>query len=383
MNTREELVANFYQGEGLTAELYELIGSGEIAVGGIQYKYDGDDHAFDGCQAQLEEVAQSTRLVRTPPRSFVISEANLHAPPDNAILHIATYSSGIPGNAGNAREFAAQAARYPDLRHVYITPPGIESSTPLTQNERKYAADTGRFTWQDRDGKTVPMPTFESMNQALEQEGIRVTRIGTDSSGGNHAMALGLAMPEGQLSHVFASERPGFVNLSTFAIAKAMLVDENLKNSKENRALGGKYDPECLTDEMTEDAKKALEAVKDTPSMKKVLESKVGHKAITLWANLHALRRGPDDIKDPKAFDTNAFIRQQVDARLTFGVAERDPLYKSPDMARYAAQRLLQRLIVPSGNGDVAAVVIPEMTHAYNTHFPGLHHAIKREAFGL
>lgn len=383
MNAREELVAGFYQGEGLVAELYELKADGEINKGEILYKYDGDDHAFDGYQPQLEEIAQSTRIVWTGAGASLVSEANLHAPRDKAMLHIGTYSSGIPSNPGNAWEFAALARRYPDIRQVYMTPPGIGSSTPLSAKEMRHADKTGRFTWEDRDGKTVPLPTFAGMGMALQQAGLRVTRIGTDSSGGNHAMALGMAMPEGQVTHVFASERPGLVNLSTFAIVKAMLLDENIINSKENRALGGKYDPECLTDTMIMEAKNVLEAAADSPNMKDVLDNKVGHGAKTLWTNLHALRRGPKGISDPKAFDTNAFIDHQPNARITFGVAEKDPLYRNPETARRAAGLLLQRLTVPSGSGDVAAVIIPEMTHAYNTHFPGLYHAVKREALGL
>ncbi len=383
MTTKEELVAGFYQGEGLVAELYELGDDGEITKGGIRYKYDGDDHAFDGHQSQLDEIARSTRIIRTSAGASVISEANLHAPPESAMLHIGTYSSGIPSNPGNAWEFAALAARYPDIRQVYITPPGIGSSSPLSPKEMHHAATTGRFTWEDRGGKTVPLPTLKGMGMVLRRAGLRVTRIGTDSSGGNHAMALGMTMSEGQVTHVFAGERPGLVNLSTLAIVKAMLFDENIVNSKANRALGSEYDPECLTDAMIEKAKSVLEAAADTPNMKDVLENKVGHGAKTLWTNMHALRRGPRGIHDPKAFDTNSFIRHQPNAHITFGIAEKDPLYKSPEMARYAAGLLLQRLTVPEGNGDVAAVIIPEMSHAYNTHFPGLYHAFKREALGL
>jgi hypothetical protein len=386
MNTaREELIAGFYEGNGLTTELYELGGNGDVSKIKMHYGYNPDDHKAADHQEQLEEVAQSTRIVTVNGRNFCISEANLDAPADNVMLHIATYSSDIPGNPGNADEFASQAKRYREVRQLYITPYGVGSTDPLTVAERRYGRTEGRFTFENEDGETEALPSIQDLAQALRQEELLVTRFGTDSAGGNYATALGLAMPEGQITHAFLSERPGLINLSAFAIAKGMLFDENMRNSKENRALGEQYDPMCLTDEMIDKAKQVFANAADAPNMKEVAQNKIGgfDAVMSLWTSLQALRRGPAGYKDPKAQDTNAFLRNQPDVQVTFGIAEHDPLYRSPEIARLAAERLLQRLVVPSGKGDVAAVIIPGMTHAYNTHFPGLYHAIKSNALDL
>lgn len=379
----EKIAADYYahESDGLSVDVYYKQAD-NVAHKELRTYYDEEDIDNDAIEDALHEAADTLRVTEVDGHSFAICEANLDAPDEDAMLHLPTYSSAIPSNPGNAYEFAAQAIRYPDVRQVYVGMYGIGSTSPLTTEERKYTRKQGRYTWED-EGETVALPSIAKLATALANEGLTVTRMSGDSAGGNYATALGVALPEGQISHAFMSERPGLVHLGMLAMVKGMLYDENIKNSQRNREIGQKMDSQSLTDEMIEKAKEVLAEYTEDDGDIATHTVSTPDTLKSLWTSLQALRKGPRMKQgDPKAIDTNAYLRNQPEAQTTMTVAEQDPLYKNKKLAYIAAQRLLSHLSV-QGEGEVRVIMLPEMTHAYNTFFPSLYHAIKRDALEL
>lgn len=331
---------------------------------------------------KLAEVSESMRVIEYGGSTFEVGVANNDAPTNETMLHISTFRSSLTGNAGNAYELAAQAVRYPACRQLYVASFGNGgTSRLLTVKERRYAAKTGRFTWED-EGKTVALPSVQNLQNALGAAGLAVTKVGTDSAGGNYAMALGVAMPEGQLTHAFFSERTGFVSLSLPRIFGGMFIKENFANNKRNREISP--DPEKVSDEKVMRALAALTLNEELPERQELTKAiiPVTEQTKNMWTSMQALRRGPNwRGKNPLVTETDAMLARQPDARVTFGIAERDELYKSPATAARTAKDFLSKVAVQQAS--VRVVMVPEMTHAYSTYFPSLYHAIKRYALDL
>jgi hypothetical protein len=331
---------------------------------------------MDEVHEKLHEISASLRSIDYDGSYFEITEANKFADSDNIMLHFSTYRSAITNNPGNAWELAVQALRYPNHRQLYIASFGIGGSVPLRSDERRYARKYGRFT-MDLGNKAVPLPTIRNLHYALKKENLHVTRLmGTDSAGGPYASALGLAMKPDQLTHAFFSERSGFVNLSRFAITKGMFFVEQRVNNKQNKNISP--DPYALTDLMIEQARQALAENEECENRKRLYSHMTSNVDMlrSLWTSMEALRRGPTKRGSPLVEDTLALQSHHPSARLTFGVAERDELYKGVARSHTAAQEFLGTL---AANGGTARVVmIPGMTHAYNTYFPSIYHSVKR-----
>ncbi len=331
----------------------------------------------------LDEVGASLRVIQAGDNTFEIATVNGANTSGDVMLHISTYSSAISTNAGNAYEFAAQSVRYPNAKHLYVASFGNGGSAPLLAEDAAYARKTGRFV-RDEDGVETPLPSIRNLHAALEHEGLAVTRVmGTDSAGGHYARALAVAMEPGQLSHAFFSETSGFADLSFAQIAFGMLVREGVQNAKQNRALSP--DTEMMDTEKQARAKTALATYEATPQRQQLRAASVGTKGAlkSMWNSAQALRRGPNGANDPLVLDTNVLLARHPDAHITYGVAEEDPLYRSKELSHAAAQRLLNALDIQ--HTPVRTIMIPGMTHAYNTYFPSLYHAVKRRAveFGL
>lgn len=380
----ELVAAQYYEGEGisfpyLVAEqnnsgLYVYEQTGAL----MRHEEDIDPQDVDEA---MNEVARSLMVVEHGGSFFEIATTNMDAPSSDVMLHISTYSSAISTNHGNGYEFAAQAVRYPNHRHLYVASFGNGSTSPLLPQDVDYVRKTGRFT-KDIDGQSVPIESLQNLHAALAKQGLSVTRLmGTDSAGGHYARALSVAMESGQLSHAFFSETSGFVNLSVGRMVVGMLVKENIFNSKQNRAISS--DPEKIDDAKIARFTKAFERYADLPNRRKLEEAKVSTKETlsSMHASLTALKRGPRHQKNPLADDTNALIAKHPGAKLTYGAAEHDPLYKNSETSRKAAELFLRSLVLK--NSPVKVALIPGMTHAYNTYFPSLYHAVKRNALEL
>lgn len=348
-----------------------------LVAGPLRYQ---DQEALDPQQVAeaLDEVSHSLRVIGAGGSSFEIATANNATESDGVMLHVSTYSSAISTNPGNAYEFAAQAVRYPNKKHLYVASFGNGGSAPLLPADAAYARETGRFV-REENGIETPLQSIHNLHAALEKEGLAVTRImGTDSAGGHYARALTVAMGPGQLSHAFFSETTGFVNLSLSGIAYAMLFREGVQNAKRNRALSP--DPEMVDGSKKAWAKQALEKYEDSSRRQELRDASVSTKASlkNMWNSAQALRRGPRGQKNPLLQDMNAVLARHPQAHITFGIADEDPLYRSIAISHIATKRLLGELAVQSA--PVRALIIPGMTHAYNTYFPSLYHAVKKYA---
>ncbi len=329
----------------------------------------------------LEEIGGNLQVVKFGGSTFEITKIVNDASSEDYMLHVSTYSSAISTNPGNAYELALLARFFPDKNIVYCASFGNGGSSPLDSRDRRYVEKSGRFTRVDDNGVTVPIVSVVNMYGALRRAGVNVTSLlGSDSAGGSVATALAVAMPEGAMTHGFFSARSNMVNLSAWQIATGMLLQENIQNSKANKAMSP--DQFRVTDERVAHAQAILEDTKKDKTRKDLESLGVNgiEKVGALYTSMQALRRGPIDsvVQGPLLPDTNALIQNQPDAKLTYFVGERDPLYLSPERANQAIRDFMAKLTI--GTAPVRAIV-HSGTHAMNTHFPEFYLAAKKQAY--
>ncbi|HET8709071.1 MAG TPA: hypothetical protein VFL85_02190, partial [Candidatus Saccharimonadales bacterium] len=337
----------------------------------------------DVVRANMKEGVENLRVLRCGNSTFEISTIGTGP----VVAHKSTYNSAESSNKGNLREHANLAARFPGFTHLYMASFGNGGTSPLTEHEDegKYVSRTGRFTRRRPDGTAEPIYSVRKEHEALADAGFDVSMIfGTDSAGGSYATALALAMEPGQLKKAFFSEHAGFVDLSRWAIAYGMLWRET-RNGNENRELSP--DPEAITGEKVAEATQLYDAYLSDKTRQLLDDSgmKVTEKATKLYVRgrnmyrvMNGLRRGPHDGIFPHLEDTNYMLEHQPDAKIVFGMAERDVLYKNPALCHQAARTFLQAVAVR--NATVEAMILPEMSHAYHTHMPAMYHELMRRA---
>jgi hypothetical protein len=337
----------------------------------------------DVVRANIKEAVESLRVLRSGDSTFEISTIGTGP----VLFHQSTYNSAESSNKGNLREHANLAARFPGFTHLYAASFGNGGTSPLTNHEEegKWVSKTGRFTRTGRDGTVEPIYSVRKEQEALADAGFDVSMIfGTDSAGGSYATALALAMEPGQLKKAFFSEHAGFVNLSRREIAYGMLWREG-KKGNENRKLSP--DPESVTGEKIAEAAQLYDEYLSDDVRHKLDGSELGltEKAAKLYARgrnlyrvMNGLRRGPHDGVFPHLDDTNSMLERQPDAKIVFGMAERDTLYKNPATCHQSARQFLQAIAVQ--HTAVEAMVLPEMSHAYHTHMPAMYHELMRRA---
>lgn len=342
---------------------------------------------------KLHEIAKSVRVISYGDSTFEIAVVNNGVSNDKIMLHISTYSSSISGNAGNAYELAVQAALYQDYTHIYVASFGNGGTSALLPEDATYAKSTGRFT-QEKDDDVVALQSIQNMHHALENEGLSVTSLmGTDSAGGPYARAYALTLENDQLDAAFFSEVSGIVHLSIPSLIYGIGIKEMFINSKNNQKISpdsasvsqGTITLEDGTELSKADfAKKILDSYAELPNRRLLAAQQIGGlvKLNAMRTSLLSLRKGPKGSKNPFVDDTNALLEHHPAARITYGFADKDPLYKAnPELLHAAIVVQLSQLAVQQA--DVKAVIIPEMTHAYNTHFPNLYHAIQADALSL
>jgi pyruvoyl-dependent arginine decarboxylase (PvlArgDC) len=230
-----------------------------------------------------------------------------------------------------------------------------------------------------------PIRTIQNLHEALEKHNLTVTRLmGTDSAGGHYARALAVAMEADQLSHAFFSETSGFVHRSQVGLAIAMTAIEIMVNGRTNSRLSP--DIEKLDTEKIKHFSEVYSTYAGTEERQELVRISQEIKELdgfgSRLTSLQALRHGPrivhGVVHNPLAEDTNAMLAKQPNAFITYGVATRDPLYINEEVSHGAVIYFLQAIAVQ--NAGVRVVMIPGMTHTYNTYFPSLYHDIKRYA---
>lgn len=103
------------------------------------------EEAFKKCITEINKTYKVIRDSRTG-RHFeiaIVNESNLR---HGAILMPSTMFSSLTQNVGNAVEFAAHGAAMPDIARVYVAFPGNGGSDDLSKQDRRYLAQTSRFT---------------------------------------------------------------------------------------------------------------------------------------------------------------------------------------------------------------------------------------------
>lgn len=328
--------------------------------------------------ANLGQIGSNLEVIQSGESTFEVTRVINNPSSSEYMLHVSTYSSAISTNAGNAYELAVLAKLFPDKNIVYCASFGNGGSSPLVSEDRAYVKKTGRFT-REEDGKTVPITSVRNMLSAFKSVGIDVVSLlGSDSAGGSIATALGVAMPEGAMKRGFFSARSNLVALSGLEIAYGMLVQEQMKNAKANQAMSPDelrvtaekvaFAKHILDESITSDARTALK--KYQPNLPRQLGA--------WWTSMQGLRRGPDNNGvGPLVVDTQALIRQQPEAKLTYVFGERDPLYLSSSVAVSSTYKFIRALKL--GKAPIIAQIHPG-THAMNTHFPELYLALKKSA---
>ncbi len=337
----------------------------------------------------VHDIARHLRLVEYSGQNYEVATANDEAGKKNGyMLHISTYGSSITNNANNAVEMARQVLRFPDMGHAYVASYGNGGTSPVIRNngdeayegDAVYVSHEGRFT-REVGGETVAIETIVTMLRALESEGLDVVRLmGTDSAGGSYATALGVAMERNQLTHAFFSERSGFVNLSRGKIVKAMLINENLQNSKQNAVESKLLDNNHVTQDTKKRAQEILLLHGSSEARQLLQANLVGRVASlsSMRVALDALRRGPSEGRNPLVADADALHARHDGAAFTYVLAEHDPLYTSPEIALRALEHFLRT--IKTSQADIYAMFMPGMSHAWNTHFPDMYDSAQARA---
>jgi hypothetical protein len=327
------------------------------------------DISSDIFHQNLEEIGESLRVIEDTQtgKTFEIAEANTAEDPETADAEFATYNSAISSNAGNAVEFAENAALHPSARRVYIATPGNGFSSPYDSDEIKHLKKHGTFVHNGQ-----PLPTIQALGRALTNEGIGLRRLSANSGGGNTATALMAHLPEGSISHVYLKGRTGLVRHHPLGLMVRMAILENFRSSKDNREHS--VDPWKLDDRLWTLGERATQD-KITELEKKY--QRLGRVTILskLISDGVVLAKGTGKhSQSPAIADTSHALHTQPDAQLTYHFSVKDRQY------RQKFDMLTNFIKILNQNGKVQGLFVPG-THADHTFTPSVRWAFETYAF--
>ncbi|MGB4967559.1 MAG: hypothetical protein WBO35_05145 [Candidatus Saccharimonadales bacterium] len=286
-------------------------------------------------------------------------------------VHDATYSSSLVVNPGNGFEIARDAYYDPDVTHVYMGAPGIGGSTGYSPEEQRYLRKYGRLLVDDSVANRVTaLPLVRARAKVLQQLGLDVTDLHSDSAGALLSLAYGAVYGGGQIETSHQNVRPGVKDIGPFALALGMLYLDGAI-SKKHAAVS----PDLM--KMGPDKLALVKAnVSDAYRQKAFTKNR---DTATLLANLVGLGRGPYH-GDPLVADNIAFAYANPDARILFTLGSEDPLTKREDIAD--RMDAVCRKVSLFSNNSVNAVVFEGMSHNIQTHYPQYLRAISRFILG-
>ena len=300
---------------------------------------------------------------------FEIATLNYpEADTDNAVLRLATYSSSISGKPGNAFEFAHQAILNPTVPQVYIASFGHGGTSVLSAKERAYYRESGRLTW-DEGFDIVPLPTIQKLIGALTLNGLHITKLGTDSAGSVAGIAVGVGLPEGQVTHTAFNSHPQLTEVNTVSLTARVLGVEMIYNAR--KASKTTPDKWAVNKKRIEAVKASLPDIYSHPRT----SSFMPHLNM-LMSTAVALSYGIDGKKNPLAHDLTVFIDRQPESLTNFMVAEHDPLNTSK--LNRNIHDLFARLSASNRSRPefLRFVKLPGATHAFNTYRPQFYQAL-------
>jgi hypothetical protein len=334
----------------------------------------------DDYLASLDDINECWQVLEDRRSGKTFEIAVIHDdedPSDNADVELATFSSNLLGNPGNAVEFAENAAAHPGIRRIYIATPGNGKTSYWEPAERRYTKNTGKFITEDGE----PLPTIASLARCLLAAGYAVNRFSANSAGGAYATALMHALPEGQVSHAYIKSRPNLVDHPRRLLWGAAVVLGDMLDDRQFQKAS--RDDWRLTGEMIAEAKLRLPRLYDktvlNPARDLAMNGPGNHGLQKMWEDMVAFSRGARGRgASPAAIDTARALEKQPEALLTYHMPDKDRLYGNHHEVGLDFIQAVQRV------GHTAAgveVLLMPGAHRDHTQYPSLRWSFESYAF--
>ena len=352
----------------------------------ITYRDDGDPVAADMLVAipQVSETAYTERLREISNtyqiihdnhsgRAFEMAIVNADKLKNGAILIPSTMFSSLTQNRGNAIELAAHGAANPDMARVYIAFPGMGGSDDLSGSDRRYLAQSGRFTHYDR-----AVDSLAALARALDARDIPIKCISADAEGGRLGLGMMAALPADTITTAYLNGLPGIS--PTYASYITLMMRED-REGQSARTVEDRAEPFRVSDRTLMDAK---------PLLANIYESR-RHVGKLVWTYVRAL---PNMMAYISAFsqyndldatnshaalqDTIRALKRQPRARVTFQFGRLSALHSIMQCRRFG-QLVTQELGGRPTHGGVQ-LFIHDGSLDFHTIYPSRRWAAERAA---
>ncbi|HAN47373.1 MAG TPA: hypothetical protein DCQ20_00600 [Nitrospira sp.] len=316
--------------------------------------------------SRYKEILETSRVIGAEGYRFEISEVNRNQT-KAALLHASTYRSSIPTSAGNVAELAH---RHGSQHTVYVSSFGRGRTSPLENPELRFLAKHGSLLTAT-DGEAITLPVARALLIALENEGIRICGVRSDSSGRLLTDAFAFALPSDSLTTVFHNSPPGIGRLGRARLIGKLAYDDF---SWSRRLAEKSPDPARVSRAAMREAEHYVRQTLHTRNSR----DDVSISALRMaWAALLGLAAPARDIERcPVLRDARAVASRHPNARISFVFGELDPLSYGLDVGDIGNAL---RGSMPIGSAAHFCAVLPGMRHNGQAAFPSLYGAIEAE----
>lgn len=245
----------------------------------------------------------------------------------------------------------------------------------MAEAELKYFAKTGRMTVED-EGITVAIPTVQSLARALAHQDLGITRISTDSFGGNVAAGLLTHLEPGQVSHAYMKGKPNVSDFSLPRFVWRMMVRENLINNP--RTEKASEDPWKLTSEIQQHVRSVLGKIyyEDAPNFRR----DASKKQLLAYANGLRIAQ-PSNRNLSPAYDIVVAKTRNPNLALTLDFPDSDLLYRGiPDITNFM-KNIVWHPGVDRQGSRLPLAIISRGTHGGHAYEPRRRIAAEHFAF--
>lgn len=327
---------------------------------------------------RLKEINKTHKIIKDDytGRAFEIAIVNENRLKDGVVLMPSTMFSSLTQNPGNAVELAAQGAATPHTARVYVAFPGNGGSDSLSRPDRRYFADTGRFTKDD--GKALG--SISALVRALSEEKISVKSISTNTEGGRFGLGIMAALPTNSVASAYFNGLPGIYSLQDEPWITTMIKEDH-KDQLDRRNEEDKEQYK-ITDSRVEEAKYYLsEVYKRNRYCLRLVRTYV-HAMPNILACTYAFNAHDDLNKIDKHAvinDTLAALNRQPNAKITFQFCRSSKLHDDLEQCKTFGQKLTQELSKTPFQGNVQ-LFVSEGSLDYHTTSPSKRWAAEKEA---
>jgi hypothetical protein len=305
----------------------------------------------------LSEIASTRRVVESRGYRFEIAEVN-RGLKSGTTLHVSTYRSSLSRNLGNVAELVLCN----DEHRVYVSSLGRGGTSELTASEQSRFARTGSLLTNE-DGQPDPLPVVLALNEALEAEGIDISRVRSDSSGRMLTAALAWCRPNGAISTIMHNAPPHVAPLGRLPLATRLLYEDHRLVRPMTLA---SPDPDRIDSSFIDWVRVGL------PSS---WPQAPPHRDGVTWSNFLGLARPSRSVEAcPLALDLRAVRSRHNRARTVLLFGALDPLFTR--LTRSDLERLATS-VSDVGTGQVAIAVVPTARHNAHAAFPRLYQTIE------